>query len=1745
MDNFRIYELTSVYENNTPYFLRNLITDYQNELDSYQETISNRKQEEKQQGKVISVSGQHSPFAYTYNESFSITQNAQKTLSFSMNKYISRANEWHENPFTNKVQVGSLLLLQDRFNNEYFFTVKEIKYDIKENNIIFNYTCQDSFSYQNSRQNMGYTLENDASSKDFIGALTLDDWVINYIQPECGITYTYLKLNEGLYQGTDGNIYSFKAGNELKDVDHIIKEAYQPALYDENGKIKDKRDNDYFETIPFSCSNSNASAALISLADQIDFQLITFEREKSLGSNEFHQFFWFEPKKNDCRIGLTYDPNTSIKSFGLSHKGESLTTILNVSGPTYNDEIITLLPELPPFFFRYFNSKEWETTTYYPGLFSRLCQNKTLEYKNNSDGEFYFKVCDFDDTVTDFNTNKSFFKENNLYIQCYNKNDTEGIDEIRYFNIPRMYDRVESYYFDTEENQNKYSYIAVKDSLFNSQLTDFTYVLFDIDSDNAENASISFSSRDQMPSLKDGHRYKLFVQININTQIASFSADNIDSLILNFNRSASQEEIDFATIADNCPWLENKLIDFSYFYENGLLSENEYKTIRKILMNDLRIINGKLMIYTQSYYNALSEKTKKLAKLNESLDAIGVTCQADILEPLKEGKKINFNDLSSLRTLYNGFFTEPESKTGLLNYGSVLSEYFNNYISAEQRFLKNIYSFREIFEARNTYQNESLYKYNFSIVDDSHVNDNEQRFYCFNENNLFTKIDSENFDDKVQWNSDTGECWTPIYQTDDSGKTFSPTIIADLNKFNNNELYVLDLEAFENLNDSEPYNNNVYYQVDNEIKDKKYFKKDYSIKVGRYHEDYYSLFPSASDFNDIYDTIDTYVRNDKKEDLFLDIYGYTPGEPSRDYLFNIPLSELYVANQGDYQVVFNGKEYEFLRKNKEGKTQKDYVRYLEWVSNPDDSIRKEVLNPYDYKTYISIPFVNCNNQHSFYHWYNPTWGIVWDTKRINELKEITSTSDRLKKAAAWYEFTTEGIPYIDIFARDWNLGATAVVFASGSNSISNYLNWKKQHNDYSQDPSIETTEAIIKRNNNGYDKDPVFDSENEFPNSTTEAYALFWKLFGTMHNVAEHNQNLYFKDIRLNPLDGLDAEVDDSHQYRILVLKDPFNPSADWNNLSDISAIAYYYIYKKLIGLDLSESLKDKHITTVREIFSNNVQANGKIYSIDDTKFLIFKLIDYKQVEIDETNYDPTRVVYDASGRKIDFNTAPIVSQTTYDGKQVSKTNKEKVYQLATVWNSTETYFVKLNEDTYSRAYTCQNIIDNEDANTYFYVAGATELTQYFFEPNKKSITLPLYRITYKKDENNLLSTRTAELMSIDNIQFNYNEDPASALVTIGDEDTIQLNLDITLEEEISGLNNGTFWFKYHNRLDFPMLFEHAAAIEAQLNQYWIQAYGASKYCKFFLPEHWTPEADQTPNCFTNLVIVPEIEDDEVKSVYLSSKYLPQVELIREGSKTRFTKYYFEYQNDDWDKNSIVLNNLTYSDTAATQYQKLQSEISNNEALGQIFEYLQEDIKNWEVKENGVTSYYLYQSGGTTWAKFLEEIVGSKEFDNFGGIYDLGFKRLRLAYQGKDFREYERYKELHKNKWNLLRSVYGYLLLENDYKNTTATSSIDLLKMAKYAFKDYMNPERAYSISIIDAAKLGGYKNQEIRVGDAIKIDASSYYNEYDQIYKSLSQLLFITDIKYTLRNPTDISVTVNNIKYSDKLIQRLAKLIK
>ena len=266
-------------------------------------------------------------YCYSFDEKLSLHKNGQKEFTFSMLKNLWLDDEWTTNPFVANIHSGTQLLLIDKYENQMFFTVKNIDYEIGKNNITYKISCQDSFTYQTIRQNDGYTIENNPGSTDFIGAKSIDWWVINKIQSDCHLAYTYIPLFEGLYVDVNGNLKVFHQNDKLEGVEKIIKPVYDINQYKE-----------YYELIPFSISGGNCSQALINLGEKLGLTINCKEHENKKDSkNYFSRYFWYEPEKNEDNSNLKYSPYTSIQAFNLTQSGDALTTVLNVESNTVNE----------------------------------------------------------------------------------------------------------------------------------------------------------------------------------------------------------------------------------------------------------------------------------------------------------------------------------------------------------------------------------------------------------------------------------------------------------------------------------------------------------------------------------------------------------------------------------------------------------------------------------------------------------------------------------------------------------------------------------------------------------------------------------------------------------------------------------------------------------------------------------------------------------------------------------------------------------------------------------------------------------------------------------------------------------------------------------------------------------------------------------------------------------------------------------------------------------------------------------------------------------------------------------------------------------------------------------------------------------------------------------------------------------------------------------------------------------------
>ena len=185
---------------------------------------------------------------------------------------------------------------------------------------------------------------------------------------------------------------------------------------------------------------------------------------------------------------------------------------------------------------------------------------------------------------------------------------------------------------------------------------------------------------------------------------------NSAKIYMRWFRDVSDEELKFASIADQCPWLENKLIDFSYFSQHELITPNDESLLKDTINNNLRKVNGQLMQYTKSYYDALHSRTKDIAELTNSLDLLGAEMEASIYSPYSKEGDIKESDFESVYNTYNAIWIPQQEPKTILNYGELMTEYFNKYFSAQQRFLKNIYNFRNYWDKPIGFAGTGIYE---------------------------------------------------------------------------------------------------------------------------------------------------------------------------------------------------------------------------------------------------------------------------------------------------------------------------------------------------------------------------------------------------------------------------------------------------------------------------------------------------------------------------------------------------------------------------------------------------------------------------------------------------------------------------------------------------------------------------------------------------------------------------------------------------------------------------------------------------------------------------------------------------------------------------------------------------------------------------------------------------------------------------------------------------------------------------
>lgn len=1685
----------------------------------------------------------HNPyFCYSYDEKFEQHQNTQRTLTFSMCRSIIREDRIEKNPFINYLYIGAQLLLEDKYGKHHLMTVSKISYEFYQLNTVFKYECQDSFNYQLSRQNAGYEIVNNIEDVSFIGAKSLDWWVCCKIQPDCNIAYKYLQLDQ--------------THEYIKNTSYT-KEKY-PELH---------------RTISFSASGT-ANSVLIALGEQYGLQLQVYERFISTSTADsnsgiIEKYYWFEPKKSFHPSGLKYLPDFNLQSFGLEHVGTSFSSILNVQTSTVGDELITMLPSIPAFFRTWFETEEWENSKFSTGLFSTACQESVFNWE-------------IDEKITE-QSSSAFILGNFLYIS-----------------IPS------DIYWDNKYDQIKFS----TNSGMHSILT-MTYLLNDkIESLTLHSkykpwicGVLSDESFTIIDTPKDCIDKSVYLQFQLPDDDVS-EVSIIGSFYVSQYREPTEEEIEFASVADQIPWLENRLVDFKYFYDHSIINLQQYHDLMYIFENDLRKANAKLLVYSQLYYTAMQSKTKVMADLSAKLDMVGATFQSDLIRPFQTDGRVK--ETTDFQLAFSDLFSNKSTAVELIDYYTTLADYVNKYFSSEQTFLKNMYLFRQYFYESCGFN--TLYEYRYNLLENENTDATGEYKYSFTSklNDYSEKLSENNYHKDL------------FIKTEENDKIvyipFDKNHIVD--NFKNEKYYYLNPRnkykwIKEHKNEYLGWNHEaVYYELQWEVSNpyllnavkvsKKTFligtdaEKKYKLQLSddgsKVRISCYEHCLHTNQNND--DTVVISIGNDDYDSLHLEknriwvktnlaemyqnyIYKTLQGntELAKNPYIHYRTSEhedlLRPANEEwkkDFSALKinkelltflpNAKNWSSDRINNEGEEDKIYAESFPVMSWYYKEIKEDKTIEYH-----EVPFINIENCMNFVRRISVSaearknW-LLWGGIAGGVVGSIVSTSlggTPLFGAAvgvglvhgicslAWkygeYGFGNEGWTYQDVYGQSLDEGfqtyyyGNSVVYASGE----------------------EQYRAAV---------DGVESPNNNIEWNAKTAVALLFTYLSYMAPAKDDNnntnikENYYYKTSYWRILTPEDT-INKSDLIGMISLSNP-----DW--IGDIDVVSEALV----IGKDSTKQFKRIDSTIYYPLKNQITFVSGSDFNWDENQessatletlgweldknywlksgsndraiFIIEEDFIYKDFATISFDYDSIKKIasskfyHNETMQKIDIKT--IYSDFVED-YYVPDTLDEDYSPLK---NANEEDIDKYEiyekvDGKWIRRYTKNQLIKRSDIycrkdNTYAYNS-FTPITE---------INVQCYR--YKKKNQEWVFDITVD-----------GKISSSSQLVLDDNTKIQLenSYDIT---DLSGYTNGEYWYLYRNDYrseSSALLREKAMLIETNLTEYWTNAYYASKNCRFFLPEFWQPSVNQTKNYYSVSIISPRYKKKEggqeydFTSIELSSVYVPVVSKINNQ-----TKFQFRHINQISDNDTLIIeqqHNLPLS-----EHYSLVRVTEENAIIHDVMNYLGllSNAADWvaiNIKNNH--TMYDYVSGGCLWNKELQRLSGNalNYPDQFGGWYDMMI-RVLLSCNYKDYSStlYKQAQKDHDKIWAKLYSHYSHLLLEQSYKNEDATTSKELLQAAQYAFKDYNQIESNYSVVVIDPWTLKGYKGQELQIGDGIEIDAESIYNDNDSdIYKSLIQYLYITDISYDLRRDDNIQLTVNTVKYQDKVIGQLIKLIR
>lgn len=1197
------------------------------------------------------------------------------------------------------------------------------------------------------------------------------------------------------------------------------------------------------------------------------------------------------------------------------------------------------------------------------------------------------------------------------------------------------------------------------------------------------------------------------------SKVKPFEVVSYDINLTQYSDVSEEDEL-FARIADQCPWLENVLVNFDYFADNKIIDDVEHANLLNVFKNQLRIINGKLMFYSKEYYNALRQKTKIIADVLSKIDSLGAWIKNNIIDVYQTTGSIDS------RNDFNTFYQETlvtdlntSNKYPILNFDDTISEYFNKYFKAQQRCLKNLYNFKNYFNQLNRYSNVKKYTWDLNLKPRIASNTAKDYYHI-----VWNRGEWKDAQDITINNSDivalkTGDKYEKIeLVTLNNYKNYfvvkSPSSYSPISKFNEYK------ECFQ-LNEI----TTKYTPIDREELFKEYINYLNQKGITPYYKDNKS-YKELQNKNDKNESLSKQIFNNdffKQSKINYNLRNHWAlkadgvGILSRCYIANLPLPQLYCN-------VYDTDSKKIIKKP------------IQYIGNTWDAQLEGHL----------------------FQSATATLSLWTDIGKLAKLYSYTNSYYRKtgdpKDSSTWV-WETSGYPvcYIDKENTqiNYNYDLSRFEWVCDYWDLSNIGDESNKHGNITDcvGPMFASTNDWDFTSNVWSDYTVTIDDETYV---TLKGWQEYYSKLITTYNYKGCKR--YYKDTYwrfMLPDDKLKVGVT---YYKI-----------EWNKLANIgkkppplllknriSAIDFYFLeeYFETITVDKDQSTGDYFQNYTQNYFTNSEEEKAAYYRKDKKSYSIFiaedfnigHLINDKDQVIMPIPVDSYTTLYDnKTNEKLDW---------TKDGEFLSQYyyRDPDSYIKPTFFANNTIYYYKDNDDVYKRAYTMAQVNSmKKNGNTVYYLDSSAKKHYQWQELSNIKLYPLLQHIAI--DENNIFNIKYHE--SPEPIEIMWNK------TTISDEEkliatertysikfgnqtyTNYLTGAITEETPFSTLSNGEFWYNNYSSTNDEFLFQEAAAIESILTQYWTVAYSASLNCEYILPEHWQPTANGSVNYFKDLLYIINSSD---KTIRLNPTFIPNITCT--NSKEVMYEFHYNSNSTTVDDHNISIPNSNKAIIKALECIKGDLELFNND--------------KWYLTETGVTGtyYYVDDNSGMKWHNFTNYLLKSSPvYNDLSGNYVMLLRYLLKYYKQRSGSKYEELKREQKAIWYSLNRQYSNIILHNSFTPTDATTSDDVLYMAQNALKDLSQAERQYNITLLknkfSSFALNNYQEQELNIGDPIALKTEDYWRQTDSIYNILKQYLFISDISYKLREDSSLKLTVNSLKYQDKLIQSLVKLIR